>query len=172
MGHTGIIYLKGGGSMCQAINKHRIAFVLLSTAIVLNGCLLHYSIGPGYNVYIKVADNKILTTNDVNFFDETITACGFINKRITPSDTWECANFIRDHPQIQVGYCYDKGQHMPNSIQNISRLRFVIGNDWKGQEPKLKEEIDNFGDVFYEKLIARFGKENVKIENRRTGPPF
>lgn len=158
--------------MCQAINKYTVFFVLLPATIILNGCLLHSSIGPGYAVDIKVADNKTLTINDINFFDEIVTYCGFSNKRVTSSDKWECANFIRDSPQVQVGYCYDRVQHMPNSIQGIAHLKLVISNDWKGQEPTLKEKIDSFGDIFYKKLIDRFGKENVRIEKRRTSPPF
>jgi hypothetical protein len=79
---------------------------------------------------------------------------------------------IKDKPQIQAGYCYDREKNLVDSTQVMRNLRVLISNHWKGQDPALKQEIERLADVFYKELSARFGKENMKIERRRTGPPF
>lgn len=48
----------------------------------------------------------------------------------------------------------------------------MVSNDWKGQEPALKQEIDRLADIFYKELSNHLGKENIHIERMRTGPPF
>lgn len=157
--------------MFQAIRP--IYVVVFSVmAFLLNGCFLHPVSGPGYAVSIKVTDVVGLKSNDIKFIEDIVASEGFTGKRVTPSDKWECIHFIKDSPQVQVGYCYDRAQTSTDAIQSIKNFRLSVSNDWKDQEPTLKQEIDKLGDVFYRELAAKFGKENVEIESRRTGPPF
>jgi hypothetical protein len=133
---------------------------------------LHSVNGPGYSVDIKVSDIVGLRGNDTRFIEDIMATEGFTGKRVSPSDKWECVHFIKDSPPVQVGYCYDREQQSTNAIEGIRNFRLSVSNNWKGQEPALNQEIDRIGDVLYKELAARFGKENIKTERRRTGPPF
>lgn len=157
--------------MFRAIEITRVILTVLIIAMALNGCFLHSAVGPGYAVDIKVSSDRLLKIADIKFIENIVTTEAFHGKRITPSDKRECVHFVKDTPQIQVGYCYDKTKTLSDG-DGIKNFRLLISNDWKGQESSLKQEIDRLGDVFYKELADRFGKENVKLERRRTGPPF
>jgi hypothetical protein len=134
---------------------------------MLYGCFLHPIIGPGYSVDMKVTDNETLKIKDVKFIEDIITNESFHERRVTGSDKRECIYYVKDKPQIQVGYCFDR-----YNTQFIKNVRVLISNHWKGQEPILKQEINRLSDLFYNELSGRFGKENIQIKRRRTGPPF
>ncbi len=140
--------------------------------LLLNGCFLNSVIGPGYAVDIEVSDIVGLKYNDIRFIDDIIANEEFTVKRVTPSDKSECVHFAKDSPPVQVGYCYDIKRFSDDTIQGIRNFGLLVSNDWEGKEPAIKQEIDRLGDVLYKALADRFGKENVKIERRRSGPPF
>lgn len=158
--------------MCRVIRKCVCIFTVWSVVLLLHGCFLHSVSGPGYAVDIRVSDIIELSSNDVKFIEDIITTEGFSGKRASPSDKWECVHFIKDSPQIQVGYCYDRESRSADAIQGIKNFRLRVSNDWKGQDASLKDEIDRLGDFFYKVLANRFGKDSVTIERRRSGPPF
>lgn len=157
--------------MCRAIRNYIFVFIGYSVVLILYGCFLHPVIGPGYSVDIKVDNNETLKVRDIKFLEDIIAAENFIERRITGSDSRECIYYVKDKPQIQVGYCYDREKDLVNDTQGIRNLRVLVSNNWKGQNPELKQEIDRLTDIFYKKLSNRFGKENIQIERRRTGPP-
>ncbi len=156
--------------MFPAIKRYMYFFT--GWSFVLQGCFLHSVIGPGYAVDIKVTCNETLKIEDIKFLEDIVTTEGFKGKRVTPSDKWECVHFIKDKPQIQVGYSYDREKHLVDNAQVIRNLRVMVSNDWKGQEPALKQEIDRLADIFYKELSNRLGIENIHVERMRTGPPF
>lgn len=158
--------------MCRVIKNYLVPFVGWFLVLILHGCFLHSSIGPGYAVDIKVTESGTRTIKDIKFLEDVAKTEGFGGKRVSSYDKWECIHFIKDTPQIQVGFCYDIEQNLTHAVQGVRNLRLLVSNDWQGQKPALKQEIDRVGEVFYKELSARFGKENVKMERRRTGPPF
>ncbi len=155
------------------------------TLLMLYGCFLYPVSGPGYTVTVSVLDAAHLKVVDVEFLDYVAVKEGFEQRRVTASsDKWVCIHRERDltEPRFQhlqqykfitLGWCYDflEGQQ-PDSKIYIKQFYVNIANVWQGQEPAIKQEIDRLGDVFYKALADRFGKENVKIERRRSGPPF
>ncbi|MHB8968804.1 MAG: hypothetical protein ACYC57_11210 [Thermoleophilia bacterium] len=145
---------------------------------------MHPLTGPGYIVYISVLDNTYLKNTDIEFMDITAKNEQFSNRRMTSlSNNRECINYSKDldgpkyqHLQqykfLALGWCYDLGEPAGETQRNINHFHIIIANDWSGQEPTIRQEIDSLAEVFYKKLIVKFGKENVKMERRRTGPPF
>lgn len=173
MEHIDIMYLKGSGSVFRAIKRFVYTLVEWSIILILPGCFLYSVIGPGYAVDIEVNANKELKIKDIAFLENIIIAERFMGKRITSADQRECVYFIKDEPQIQIGYCYDRDKKsLGDDVQIIKNFRLLISNYWKGQTPAIKQEIDRLAEIFYKELVTQFGAENTQMEKRRTGPPF
>jgi hypothetical protein len=172
--------LKEGGSVCQTIKRHVYLFALLIIVVASNGCFMHSAIGPGYTVDIMVVDSQAAAFADITHLEEIAIDENF-DKRSSSPDKRECLYFGRDlneahfghlaYKFIILGICYDKA-NLTGTTQSVRNLRVFLNNDWQGQEPTIKQEIDRLGEVFYKELSDRFGKENVRMERRRTGPPF
>ncbi len=171
--------------MCPVTRRAVHISLIAGIFLILYGCFLHPVIGPGYTLSVSVADAAHLKLEDIDFLDHVAVKEGFGQRRpASLSDEWECIHYVRDlnEPQFQhlqqykfitLGWCYDFVKGQSSDIKrNIKHFNVGIDNDWVGQDPTIKQEIDRLGDVFYKALVERFGKENVKIERRRTGPPF
>lgn len=172
--------------MCRAIIKNAIYICLfLAIILLLTGCILTPIIGSGYTVSISVRDDVHPKVADIEFLDKVAENERFANRRISSSPTGnrDCVHYYRDlessqfqHLQrykfISLGYCYDFQQPLADTKQNIEPFYVNIANDWAGQDSSIKQEIDRLADIFYRELSNRFGKENIKIKRRRTGPPF
>jgi hypothetical protein len=171
--------------MCRVISRACV-YVCLFAIILLtqHGCILYPIVGPGYTVSISVSDDARPKLRDIEFLHNVALREGFSNwRRSSLSDEWECMLYHRDLDEsrfsdlqenkfIDLGYCYDFQQLSGEMKQNITDFYVNISNDRAGQEPLIKQEIDRLAELFYKELEIRFGKENIKIENRRTGPPF
>ena len=67
---------------------------------------------------------------------------------------------------INLSYVKDVSN---NKIRNV---RVDIYNQFIGGiSPEIKTEIDNIGDLIYQDLAIKIGKEKVTIEHREWGPP-
>lgn len=182
---TGIISSKGGGSMSRVISRSGVyVFLFLAILLTQDGCIFSSIVGPGYSVSISVSDDAHLDLGDIEFLHNVALSEGFGNwRRSSPPDQLECVNYYRelDEPKfkdlqrykfIHLGYCYYLQQPSVQTKPNIKAFYLRISDDRAGQEPLIKHEIDRLAGVFYKELETRFGKENLKMENRRTGPPF
>jgi hypothetical protein len=69
---------------------------------------------------------------------------------------------------ISISFFYTQ----PASTLSWLRMRIYIENRVKGLEPSIKTQIDELGDIFYQKLSTIAGKENVKIEREEVGIPM
>jgi len=166
--------------MSRAI-KPIYAMAFLIIVLLLNGCFLHPVLGSGYIVDIKVLEDITIEDKDIAQLQQIAKTEKFISKQTPSPDKRECLYFGNDleaskfrhlnYRFIVLGYCYDKGKSS-DTDKVLGNLRVLIYNDWEGQDSVLKQEIDRLGDVFYGELAAKFGRANVKIERRRTGPPF
>jgi hypothetical protein len=72
------------------------------------------------------------------------------------------------HPAVTVLICYDDNKE----LGRITKFGILIMNEWEGQKPQIKQEIQRIGNILYAELIELVGKENVTIERKATGPPF
>lgn len=170
--------------MSRVIKKAVFLCLLSGIPLVNCGCLLNPIIGSGYAVSISVLDAARLKVADIEFLNHLAADERFGSRRVSSSSNrWECIHYYKDldeprfrHLQrykfISLGYCYDFLQPLADTRGSIKQFYVTITNDWEGQEPSIKQEIDRLGDTIYKELTARFGKENVKVERRRTGPPF
>jgi hypothetical protein len=69
---------------------------------------------------------------------------------------------LTDEPYNTVYVFIYYVKDVPNNIAD--NLRIDVNNVYKGMtKPELKNEIDKIGDLVYQELIDKIGKENVAI---------
>lgn len=168
--------------MSRVTNMNNLyALLILIMGLFLHGCPLYPVAGPGYAIDIRVVTSGVIDKEHIAHLEAVAATEKFVGKRISLSGNRTCLYFGRDLDEpkfrhlnyrfVDLGYCYDRESSLTVD-QGLRNLRVFIDNVWEGQKPPIKEEIDRLGDVFYGELAAKLGKENVRIERRRTGPPF
>ncbi|MDN3512683.1 MAG: hypothetical protein NG784_15445 [Candidatus Jettenia sp.] len=82
----------------------------------------------------------------------------FLLKKLSDEAYW----FV----DVYVYYVKDIQNNTANHVQ------IDVGNIYKGLiVPEIKAEIDSIGDLLYQDLANKVGKEKVTIERREWGPP-
>lgn len=138
---------------------------------ILNGCIFHPVIGPGYAYNIELNADVIL--KDTDFLENIIQSEKFGRKRTSiSSPATECMAYVKEDSLIQIVYCYDKEQNVGEKTQIVKNFGISIFDNWRGQEQEIKQEINRIGHIISENMASRFGKDKIQIKNRRTGPPF
>lgn len=168
--------------MCRAIERTARVGLFAAILATLFGCVMNPIIGPGYAISISVENVRF--KEDIEFLDRTVANEGFGGRYVSSSPgKWKCVHYDRQldgakyqHLQkskfISLGYCYDFGAALPDTKRQMKHFYIDISNDAAGQDAAIKQEIDRLGEVFYKDFVNRFGKENVKVERRRTNLPF
>jgi hypothetical protein len=73
-----------------------------------------------------------------------------------------------NYPLVTVQICYTDVA----ASETIKDFRILITNEYEGQRPEIKNEIDRIADILYRELTTLAGKENVTIYRGPMGPPF
>jgi hypothetical protein len=75
-----------------------------------------------------------------------------------------------DHPYILLTLSYDKVKGQ--IAEQVTSFKIGMGNEWDGQQPQLKQEMDRTADILISELTKIIGKENIIVERTAIGPPF
>ena len=156
----------------MSTKKPYIKWVILLLCMILHGCLIPgiWS-NPGYAANIKVQN---IYKQDISLI-ETILAENNFKWAARPVGSKECdwyaKNIIGDqlkHPLVEIGICFNT----EDKADPIKYFKILIFNDFKGQDPQLKQEIDSIADILTAELKKLVGEENIKVERKATSPPF
>jgi len=134
--------------------------------LLLTGCLFPAMWGkPGYGISIDVS---MLHKDAVDSVRNALIAEGF-ELRTGEDFNWKrdfsyskyvsTASKKVDHPYINLTLSYEKGQ-FPEQMTSFS---IGLGNEWEGQHPQLKQEMDRIADIIISILRGSVDEENITI---------
>ena len=139
--------------------------------LLLNGCIFPVMWGnPGYMIDIEAKKinrenvkklEQSVRDQNYNLFTESNNRCIQFSKVVT-------ADKQIKHPYVGILICYDENKE----FGQITEFGTLIINEWEGQRPEIKQEINRMGDLLYDELVKFVGEENLTIERKATGPPF
>ena len=139
------------------------------------GCIFPMMWGkPGYGISIDV---PIIHKDTIDSVRNALIAEGFELKAEEDFNWKRDISFRKyiataskqvDHPYINLTLSYEKGQ-TPEQMKSFS---IGMGNEWEGQQPQMKQEIDKTADILIAVLRRFVGEEDIKVERKATGPPF
>lgn len=127
---------------------------------------------PGYMVSIDVQE---ISKKDGHSVEAVIKAQNYITtgERFTNIRcVWYKKTIITDKliekPYVKTAVCFNE-----ESDSDMAKdFSILIMNEWQGQYPQLKQEIDSIADILIAELKKLVGEENIKVERKATGPPF
>jgi hypothetical protein len=159
----------------KRISKLLTAITSLFIALFLGGCLFPMMWGkPGYGISIDV---PIISKDAVDSIQNALIAEEF-ELRAEKDFNWKrdfsYSKYVAaeskkvDHPYINLTLSYEKGQ----SPERVTAFSIGLGNEWEGQQPQMKHEMDRIADIIISILRGSVGQENITVERKAIGPPF
>jgi hypothetical protein len=146
-------------------HKRLVQFILFALIIAsLQGCFLNPVIGPGYEVDLSVKDPNFRREYTAPLEEIGIRE-GFVKSHTAEHNERYAIYYHhgadKKYELIGIIISYDPKNEL---------LRVLVLNDWEGQ--KMKDEIDRVADSYILTLSQLYGKENLRVVRRRTGPPM
>jgi hypothetical protein len=148
-------------------------YPLLIGFLFLNGCFLDPVIGPGYLARMEVTDSDCTKGDNFEALGQVAAVEGFKKIQSHQDNERHAYYYIRNLNELE----YRSVRHRFIQIwfscgYKDSSLIVTVMNDWDGQQPALKVEIDRLSDRYVEIWKQRAGEGAVKEIRKRTGPPF
>ncbi len=75
-----------------------------------------------------------------------------------------------DHPYILLTFSYDKVKGQ--IAEQVTSFSIGMGNEWEGQQPQLKQEMERTADILTSELKKFVGPADITVERKAIGPPF
>ena len=139
------------------------------------GCLFPVMWGkPGYGISIDV---PIIHKDAIDSVQNALRAEDFELKAEKDFNWKRDFSYIKyvaavsknvDHPYINLTLSYEKGQ----TPEQMTSFSIGMGNEWEGQQPQLKQEMDNTANLIIAELKKHVGEANITVERKAIGPPF
>ncbi len=151
--------------------------MMLFMVTFLGGCLFPVMWNkPGYGISLTVpaihkdAITSIKNTLKAENFELTSEKQFYVRDLFSYSKNIADLATKVDHPYISLTFSYDKikGQ-IPEQVTSFT---IGIGNEWNGQQPQLKRQMDRTADILISELKKFVGQENITVERTAIGPPF
>jgi len=141
--------------------------------MMLHGCLFPVMwSNPGYMVSIEA---KKIYKKDVVLFEDILKEHNFdtaVKRETSIICVWHKKDMSTGrqikHPFVKTAVCYNE---IPGTDM-MKDFSFLIMNEWEGQDPELKHEIDSIANILIAELKKLVGEENIRVERKATGPPF
>lgn len=159
-----------------------ILFILLSFFVGIAGCKT-----TGYKRIIETAS---INYSNLLQIETMLIAKGFqiVTYKTEKGDVAEWKERSVGHPRYpnevytfllkklsdEAYWFVDVYVYYVKDIQNNAahHVRIDVGNIYKGLiVPEIRAEVDKIGDLLYEDIASKVGKEKVTIERREWGPP-
>ena len=139
--------------------------------VSLNGCFLHSTYGPGYRVSLEVENLLPAKVEDMKSVELLLLKEGFTKKNNTSSDHLDCTHYFmpgqesagQNSTGILCSICIHRKTNKSKHVVSV-----VVHNNYEGQKPALRQDIDRVSNLIFEALETQFGKGNVVIERHRT----
>ena len=153
--------------------KHYSKVLITLLFMMLQGCLFPVMwSNPGYMVSIEA---QKIYKKDVVLFEDVLKEHNF-NTSAKRGTSIICVWYKKDmstgrrleHPFVKTAVCYNE---VPGTDM-VKDFSFLIMNEWDGQDPELKQEIDSIADILIAELRKLVCTENITVERKATGPPF
>jgi hypothetical protein len=135
----------------------------------LYGCIFPSMWGkPGYVIMIESTFSNKKEMEELKGLIIRLNFHALRPEEVRP-DKSVFVNYLKEIPKVNVTL-----GHKETEIEGKPRIRFflTIGNIWEGKAPALRSQIDEVGNILYNFLVEKVGRENVKIDRLVTDPPF
>lgn len=166
--------------MCQVIKKYFGFFAVWSAILILQGCILHSAIGPGYAVDVRVQNNVRVSGLDIQRLQELAVKLDFAKQQEVALSEHERGIYYDiklnekkfDNLRYKFITLVLSYNIIPDADDSYGELQISVYNHWEGYDVPLREEIDRIAQLFYQEVENIVGLGNLTMETMRTGPPF